>query len=130
MTFAQGGYNSQGGIIFRYDGKHRSFYYFTFNAGGLYTLGVVQNGAVLSPPLKWGSSYYFHRLSSNLLAVVVVGNRIDFSVNGQHIGSVVDFNNTLSNGRIGVYTLSGSTYTTETTEVVFSSVQVWTPKTS
>lgn len=126
MTVVQGDTPTVGGIVFRYDDQYKSFYYFTFDEYGQYRLGIYQNGSFLSSPLTYKYSDNFHRGLGvpNLLDVVVVGNRIELFVNGKAIDVVIDSNNTLSSGQIGVYA-ECAYYSTITSEVVFSHAQLW-----
>lgn len=116
-------------IIFRYDGVHQSFYYFGFDGFGNYIVGIKQNNIYLSPPLKQGHSSDFQEGLgvSNLLAVVVRENKIDFYVNSVFIDFAQDPNNTISSGQIGVYAAGGSSGdpSSVSSEIVFSDAQVW-----
>jgi hypothetical protein len=113
-----------GGIVFRYVGTHHSFYYYFFDVFGNYEVGKFQNGDY--HPLSQGYNPHFHQGLdvTNLLAVVVQGDRIDFYVNDVFIDFNVDPDNLLSSGQIGVY---GGTYSASSlAELVFSDAKVWT----
>jgi eukaryotic-like serine/threonine-protein kinase len=117
MTILKG---DRGGIVFRADDVHGSFYLFTFGIDGTYRLSIIKNhnfvkrvSAGSSPAIKTGYN------QSNLIAVTVQGNSFDLYVNQQHIAHASD--NTFSSGQIGIVADDIS----KPTEVAFNNAKVW-----
>ena len=120
MTLLRG---DQGGLVFRADGVNSKFYYFRIGRDGSYglylytdTLGTHAQtlASGLTPAVHTGLNI------PNVVAVVAHGSTLDLYVNMQRIASVN--NNAYSSGQIGV----AAAYATESTEVSFSNVKVWT----
>ena len=112
-----------GGIIFRADTAHNTFYKFYVSDTGNYELLLCSSNTchdiiatTSSPAIHQGLN------QTNLVAVVALGNTITLYVNNQKIASVTD--GTYSHGQIG---LEASALATNghPTEVVYSNAKVW-----
>ncbi|HEX6481853.1 MAG TPA: serine/threonine-protein kinase, partial [Ktedonobacteraceae bacterium] len=117
MTLVQG---DEGGITFR--GNQSNFYLFAISGDGSYHLDLVNDNSSVSLPttLKQASSSYIKGSgSSNLLAVVAVGNTISLYVNNTLLAKVTD--STYSSGQIGL----ASSENSNATEVAYSNAKVW-----
>ena len=117
MTLVHG---DEGGITFR--GKQSNFYLFAIGSDGSYHLDVVNDNSGVSLPktLKQASSPYIKGSgSSNLLAVVAIGNTISLYMNSNLLATVTD--STYSSGQIGVAASENS----NATDAAFSNAKVW-----
>lgn len=108
-----------GGLIFRLD-TIENFYIFSITTDGHYNLSI-HNGNKgfrtlidgISPAINVGLS------RSNLIAIVVSGNKLDLYINLQHIATAID--STYSSGEIGVFAAAPQNQT----EVMFNNARVW-----
>src|SRR2546426_3030604 len=112
-----------GGIIFRADTAHNTFYRFYVSDTGNYELLLCSSNTchdllaiAPSPAIRQGLN------QTNLIAVVAIGNTITLYVNSQKIANVTD--STYSHGAIGV-TASAFATNGHPTEVVYSNAKVW-----
>lgn len=116
MTLLKG---DGGGLIFRVDDKHYTFYRFVIDPNGFYSLFVLNKNSTESQLTNAFSSAINGGLNiPNTLTVITRDNDIFLYANGQFISHVVD--HTISAGKIGV-----SAFGLHPTEVIFSHVQVW-----
>jgi hypothetical protein len=112
-----------GGIIFRADTTHNTFYRLHVTDTGNYEL-LLCSGNTCHAIIATASSPAIHKglNQANLVAVVAIGNSITLYVNKQQIASVTD--GTYSHGAVGV-TASAFIANGHPTEVVYSNVKVW-----
>src|SRR5579863_2534164 len=111
---------TQGGIVFRADGSHSSFYFFRIGIDGSYFLDLYKNGTTASTLTNGYSAAITPGLGQqNTVAVIAMQHTLDLYVNQQYVASVSD--SSLSAGEIGVAAYD----TTEPTEIEFSNAQVW-----
>jgi serine/threonine protein kinase len=117
MVITQG---DAGGLIFRYDKTQETFYYFSVNAKGSYSLYYSKNGDRI-PILNTAASSAIQTGAgqANLLAVVAHGRNIDLYVNHQHLAGITDA--TVVSGQIGVAAENNG----NTTEVKFYDAKAW-----
>ncbi len=112
-----------GGIVFREDTTHNTFYLFYVTDTGNYEL-LLCSGTTCHDIIATASSPAIHNglNQANLVAVVAIGNTITLYVNNQKIASATD--STYSHGAIGV---AASAFATNghPTEVVYSNAKVW-----
>ena len=111
----------QGGMLFRYDQKTSSFYYFHIDTSGKYALDLYQQD-ILSKTLTSGTSSEIDTTvgAPNLLAVQANGSAFTLFVNRHPVDSIT--NDTLSQGQIGVMAYAVS----NPTDVLFSNAKVST----
>jgi hypothetical protein len=120
MTILKG---DGGGLIFRADGTKGQFYYFHIGRDGSYALYLYTNtGSIHGQTLVSDITATVHTglNIANVLAVVAHDNTIDLYVNGERINSIVNSAN--GSGQVGL----AATYSTGSTEIVFSDAKVWT----
>ncbi len=112
-----------GGIIFRADTAHNTFYRLHVTDTGNYEL-LLCSGNTCHAIIATASSPAIHKGLNqvNLVAVVAIGNSITLYVNKQQIASVTD--GTYSHGAVGV-TASAFIANGHPTEVVYSNAKVW-----
>jgi hypothetical protein len=119
MAITQG---DLGGLIVR-DDMHSISYYFRFRQNGDYDVVYYDNhSSQAHGPLVASNASIFSPgyNQSNLIAVVVRGNRIDLYVNNQYINSVSI--GVYGSGYIGVFVTDKG----NPTEAIFSHAKVWT----
>lgn len=116
MTLVKG---DSGGLIFRADDKHYTFYRFVIDRNGFYSLFVLNNNSTEAQLTNAFSTAINTGVNiSNTLTVITRDNDIFLYANGQFLAHVTD--HTISTGKIGV-----SAFGLHSTEVIFSHVQVW-----
>lgn len=111
---------TQGGIVFRADGSHNSFYFFRIGIDSSYFLDVYKNATTSSTLITGYSAAITPGIGQqNYIAVIAIQHTLDLFVNQQYVASVT--NSSLSAGEIGV----ASYDTTVPAEIEFSNAQVW-----
>jgi len=113
-----------GGLLFRMDSKHGSFYRFTIDRGGNYYLYFhASDNSVTLLTRGLSPTIYNALLQSPSQAVVTTviayTSHIYLFVNGQFLAQVN--NDKIASGPIGLTALS----TTQPTEVAFTNAQLW-----
>jgi hypothetical protein len=116
MTMLSG---HSGGLIFRADSRNDNGYYFRLGTDGTYILNKLVPNSLRT--LLSGSSAAINKgmNQTNVLAVLVRGNRISLFVNKKYIESITD--NSYQAGQIGIYTDSDA----GNVEASFHQAQVW-----
>jgi serine/threonine protein kinase len=111
-----------GGILFRGNKSNNQFYHVNVYSNGAYEV-FVQADSTHDYALKTGiaTPFYTGYNQSNLIAVVVRGNTLDFYINQQLVDSVTD--GTYSQGMIGM--LAGCDNNNCPTKVVYNDAKVW-----
>ncbi|HYU76370.1 MAG TPA: hypothetical protein VEL31_27165 [Ktedonobacteraceae bacterium] len=118
MTIARG---DNGGILFRFDDSNEKGYSFTIDQYGAYDLQLWRGKGKRENLLNGSSSVIKTGLNqTNLIAIVADGSNIYLYMNHHYLNRASD--TTYQSGEIGVLAENS---TSSSTEVVFSSAQVW-----
>jgi len=123
MTITAGSNDAYGGLIFRATSQSAQFYALYIDSQGNYDL-ATSFGFKPGEDLAQGSTLPFFIPGfdqQNVIGIVVIGSKISFYVNQNHIKDVHDRNNTYSNGEIGLIAGSESS----ATDVAYRDAKVW-----
>lgn len=110
-----------GGLIFRYDSAHNTYYYFSVSTKGTYSLSYsLADGTLISILGPTNNAAINSGIgNSNLLAVVASGRNIDLYANNQHLAGITDAQ--VVNGQIGLAAQNNG----NATEATFRDAKVW-----
>jgi hypothetical protein len=117
MTITKG---DEGGLLFRMDDTHYSFYRFIIGYKGSYSLYALKNNTsdtLLTSGFSSAINIGFN--NSNTVTVITYGSEIYLYVNGHYLAYAND--STSDSGKIGVTAVDNA----NPTEVIFSNAEVW-----